>query len=117
MITKITSASPAGECPLWHKFLDYVTNGDIALKQYLQQMVGYSLTGVTVEESIFFLYGTGANGKSVFLNVIAAILNDYRKDATMGMFVVTKNEQHPTDMASLMGARFVTAIEMEEGNR
>jgi phage/plasmid-associated DNA primase len=37
-------------------------------------MVGYALTGVTTEHALFFLYGTGANGKSVFVNTIAAIL-------------------------------------------
>jgi putative DNA primase/helicase len=59
MITKIITASPTGECPLWHKFLDFVTDGDIALKRYVQRMVGYSLTGVTVEEHLLSLRHRG----------------------------------------------------------
>jgi putative DNA primase/helicase len=75
------------------------------------------LTGDTSEDALFFYYGTGANGKSVFLRTIAAILGDYHTTASMEMFTVTNNERHPTDLADLRGARLVTAIETEEGKR
>ena len=80
-------------------------------------MVGYALTGVTVEHALFFLYGTGANGKSVFVNTIAAILGDYATNAPMDTFMATQGERHPTDMAGLRGARLVTSIETEQGRR
>jgi putative DNA primase/helicase len=54
-------------CPLWRKFLRRVTNEHGGLQRYLQRICGYALTGDTSEESLFFLYGTGANGKSVFI--------------------------------------------------
>lgn len=61
-MTKITTATPGGDCPTWRRFIDEVTGGDVELQAYLQRMVGYALTGSTQEHALFFLYGTGANG-------------------------------------------------------
>ena len=65
-LTKITGASPGNDCPLWRCFLDRVTDGNYELQAFLQRVIGYCLTGSTREHALFFLYGTGANGKSVF---------------------------------------------------
>jgi putative DNA primase/helicase len=116
-MTKITTATPVGACPQWTAFLSNVTGGDADLQAYLQRMVGYCLTGVTSAHALFFLYGTGANGKSVFANVISTILGDYATTASMDTFVETRGDRHPTDLAGLRGARFVTAIETEQGRR
>jgi putative DNA primase/helicase len=116
-ITKITTATPAGDCPTWRQFLATVTGNDIQLQAYLARLVGYALTGVTTEHALFFLYGTGANGKSVFVNTIAAILGDYATNAPMDTFMAVHGERHPTDMAGLRGARLVTSIETEQGRR
>ncbi|MFZ5499692.1 MAG: phage/plasmid primase, P4 family [Pseudomonadota bacterium] len=116
-MTKITTATPRGECPQWTAFLSDITGGDVELQFYLQRMVGYCLTGVTSAHALFFLYGTGANGKSVFANVVASILGDYASTAPMDTFVETRGDRHPTDLAGLRGARFVTAIETEQGRR
>jgi len=116
-MTKITTATPGGECSQWRAFLSDVTGGDADLQAYLQRMVGYCLTGVTSAHALFFLYGTGANGKSVFANAISTILGDYAATASMDTFVETRGDRHPTDLAGLRGARFVTAIETEQGRR
>ena len=116
-MTKITTATPRGECPIWIKFLDEVTGGDKALQDYLQRMAGYALTGSTREHALFFLYGTGANGKSVFLNTLASILGNYATNAPMDTFMETRSDRHPTDMAGLRGARLVSSIETEQGRR
>ena len=116
-MTKVATARPRGDCPTWRKFLGEITGADEPLQAYLQRVVGYALTGSTQEHAVFFLYGTGANGKSVFLNTLAAILGDYATNAPMDTFMETRNERHPTDLAGLRGARFVTAIETEQGRR
>ena len=116
-ITKVCTAIPKGDCPTWHSFLSDVTGADAELMVYLQRMVGYCLTGVTSEHALFFLYGTGANGKSVFVNVIATILGDYAANAPMDTFMETRSDRHPTDLAGLRGARFVASIETEQGRR
>lgn len=116
-MTKITTATPSGDCPIWRQFLAEVTGGDADLQAYLQRMAGYTLTGSTQEHALFFLYGTGANGKSVFVNTLATILGDYAANAPMDTFMETRTDRHPTDMAGLRGARFVAAIETEQGRR
>lgn len=116
-MTKITAASPGGDCPLWKSFLSRITAGDEELQRFLQRMCGYALTGETREEALFFLYGTGANGKSKFLNAVAGLMGDYAKPAPIETLLDSKNERHPTELAGLQGARLVTAIETEDGRR
>ncbi|MFO7310405.1 MAG: phage/plasmid primase, P4 family, partial [Pseudomonadota bacterium] len=116
-MTKVAGAASKGACPTWEAFLDTVTGGDVELQAYLRRMAGYCLTGVTTEHALFFLYGTGANGKSVFANTLTAIMGDYATVAAMDMFMATHGDRHPTDMAGLRGARIVTSIETEQGSR
>ncbi|MFQ6308681.1 phage/plasmid primase, P4 family [Lysobacter capsici] len=116
-MTKLTTASPGGDCPIWQRFLADITGSDVTLIDYLQCVVGYCLTGVTREHALFFLYGTGANGKSVFVNVLATILGDYATNAPMDTFMEARHDRHPTELAGLRGARFVAASETEQGRR
>jgi putative DNA primase/helicase len=116
-MTKVATATPRGSSPAWLRFLEQVTGGKAELMNYLQRMVGYCLTGSTREHALFFLYGTGANGKSVFLNTLATILGDYATNAPMDTFMDTRSERHPTDLAGLRGARLVSALETEQGRR
>lgn len=119
-MTKLTAAGigdEQGNPERWLTFLNDVTNADQELQRYLARMAGYALTGVTTEHALFFLYGTGANGKSVFLNTLAAVLGDYATNAPMDTFMETRTDKHPTDLAGLRGARLVTSIEVEKGRR
>jgi putative DNA primase/helicase len=116
--TKITAVAPNDrECLLWRKFLERITNGDAELQQFMQRMCGYALTGSTCEHALFFLYGTGANGKTVFLNTVSGVMGDYARAAPIEAFIASRNEHHPTDLAGLQGARLVTAAETEDGRR
>ena len=116
-MTKMANASPGTHCPTWHTFLSDVTAGDVDLQQYLARVAGYALTGVTTEHVMFFLYGTGANGKSVFLNTLASVWGDYATHAPIDAFMETRGDRHPTDLAKLRGARLVIATEVGEGRR
>ena len=116
-ITKQTAVAPAvvPECPIWEAFLASCTHNDAGLIRFLRQWAGYMLTGDTREHALLFIFGPGGNGKSVFLNTLSGILNDYCKTAAMDSFTATKNEKHSTDLAMLAGARMVCASETEEG--
>lgn len=117
--TKITAcaADPDMPIPIWTTFLDRVTAQDQELQSYLQRVAGYCLTGCTIEHVLFFLYGTGANGKSIFISTLTTIWGDYAVTAPMETFVETQGERHPTDLAMLRGARLVVAQETEKGRR
>ena len=115
-ITKLTAVSPMKvDCPLWLTFLREATGDDASLIHFLQQRCGYCLTGITKEHALLFVYGTGGNGKSVFLNTVGSILGGYAQTAAMDTFAKTTGDRHPTDMAMLHGARLVTVSKTEEG--
>ena len=116
-MTKIAAATPKGRSPLWLAFIEQITQGDRDYAEYLQRFAGYCLTGSTQEHALFFLYGTGANGKSVFVNTLFTLLGDYAANAPMDTFMETRGDRHPTDLAGLRGARFVGATETEQGRR
>jgi putative DNA primase/helicase len=115
--TKLTAVSPAGQCHAWIEFLNRVFNGDRELIGFCQRMLGYSLTGSIRDHALFFLYGTGGNGKGVFLNTWHGIMGSYATIAPMETFTASQTERHPTDLAMLRGARVVMAQETEEGHR
>ena len=116
-LTKLTAVSPAGTCPKWLGHIDKITGGDVELQGFMKRMLGYSLTGSTMAHALFFLFGTGANGKSVVIDTAAGILGDYHQTAPIETFTASSTERHPTELAGLRGARLVTAVETEEGRR
>src|SRR5436190_5142028 len=103
--------------PLWTAFLDRITGGNRELQAFLQRYCGYATTGITSEHKFVFVYGSGANGKSTFINTITAILGEYATIADMSTFIATNNERHPADLAKLRGARLVVAQETQKGRR
>lgn len=116
-IMRQASVAPAdtADCPLWRAFLDQTTGGDAELDRFLQQLCGYALTGSVAEHALFFVYGAGGNGKSVFLNIFAHLAGSYAATAAMDTCTASAHDRHPTDLAALRGARLVTASETEEG--
>ena len=114
-IAKVTPADPETPHPVWTAFLNDITAGDPEFEAYLQRIAGYCLTGLTTEHALFFLYGTGRNGKGVFVNTLNAILDEYAETASMETFIDSGFDRHPTEVAKLRGARFVTAQETERG--
>jgi len=91
--------------------------GNPDLVAFLQRLAGYALTGLTLEHALFFLFGTGANGKTTFITTITGCAGDYHRTAPIETFTDCRTERHPTDLAGLRGARLVTAVETEEGRR
>jgi putative DNA primase/helicase len=115
LLTQITSTSPGGDCPRWRTFLTEITGGDADLEAYLARLAGYCLTGSTAEQVFAFFQGSGANGKSVFLQTIAAVMGTYAATATLDTFMETKAGRHLTELAGLRSARIVIVPETEAG--
>lgn len=118
--TKQTACGPSSAIPaLWLKCLETWTAGDKDLQGYLKRVAGYCLTGQTSEHQFFFLHGSGRNGKSVFLNTISGILNNYARIAPPEVFTMPKSgaEKHPTALAGLIGCRLALATETEANSR
>ncbi|TXL75632.1 hypothetical protein FHP25_13335 [Vineibacter terrae] len=118
--TKVAATTPLteGTSPArWLRFLAEITSNDPALIGFLQCMLGYALTGDTSAHALFFGWGTGANGKSVLVNTVAGILGDYATTAPADVFLASRIERHPTELADLRGARLVVASEIDDGRR
>jgi putative DNA primase/helicase len=108
---------PGAACPTWLRFLDRVFAGQADLIGFMQRAVGYSLAGHTSEQCFFLLYGTGANGKSTLLGALDALLGDYAMTAPAATFMEKDRGGANNDIARLRGARLVSAIETEDGQR
>lgn len=108
---------PDATCKLWVDFLDKIMCGDKELVEYLQKIVGLSMTGLTGDNAIFFGYGTGANGKSTFLTVVSRLLGDYAKTASSETFMDRPGDNLRNDLADLKGARFVSTTETEQNRK
>jgi putative DNA primase/helicase len=81
--------------------------------KFIQKAFGYSLTGITTEQVLFFVYGkSGSNGKSTLVNLFRDMLGDYGLHTpTESLLVKQYDNAIPADLARLDGARMVTAIE------
>jgi putative DNA primase/helicase len=114
---KMMSVGPADTpTPRWDQFLDEITQGDRELQAYLQRAAGYCATGSIQEHALFFSWGEGTNGKTVFWNTISNILGDYATTSEMAAFTESSADRHLTELAKLHGVRLTTTSETE-GNR
>ncbi|MCH8043047.1 MAG: hypothetical protein IID44_04950 [Planctomycetes bacterium] len=109
---------PDADCPTWLRFIDSTFDGNQSLAEFVRRLFGYCLTGSTRDHILAFLYGTGANGKSVLLNTTIDVMGpDYAMKAPADFLMIKRGEAHPTERADLFGKRLVAAIEAEEGKR
>jgi len=109
----------AATAPLWGRFLARVTDGNSDLMEYLQRAAGYSLTGDTRLQCLFFLYGLGNNGKSTFVGTLRKLAAGYGHKASTDLFMARERGAGGPreDLANLYGKRFVLASEIEDGRR
>lgn len=106
--------NPDAKAPRWEKFLNEIFMGDEELVEFIHHAVGYSATGDTSEQVIFLLWGTGANGKSTFLEIIRKVLSGYAINLPFSVFELRSRSAIPNDVATLVGRRFATANETNE---
>ncbi len=106
---------PEARCPLFKEFLRQILKNNSELINFLQRSIGYALTGSTVEQVLFILWGGGANGKSTFLEVIRAVLCEYGRTADAALLMHKNHDGVRNDVARLAGARFVSTSETEAG--
>lgn len=116
MLTRLAPVeyNPKASCPQWDKFLARVLP-DEDVRTFVQRFIGYALTGDVGEQLLAFMYGLGANGKSVLLDVILALLGDYGCRAAPDLVLAKQGEAHPTEVADLEGRRMVVCSEIEQG--
>jgi len=120
MITSLAPVEydPKAECPRFEEFIARIMGHSQELISYLQRVLGYSLTGITVEQCWFFCHGTGANGKSTLLNVVQHVMGDYGKQSSPETILAKRGDDGPrNDLARLKGARLVGISEPNPSKR
>jgi len=118
-LTQITDVvyDPKAKANEFLKFMKTIFDNNEELINYLQRVLGYCLTGYTNEDAVFFMYGTGKNGKSTFIEIIKMIMGDYYKRINMESLIVKNNNSINNDIACLNNSRLVTASEIEAGKK
>jgi phage/plasmid-associated DNA primase len=117
LITKIVPVAygPGAEAQTWQAVLErWLPSG--ALRQFVQRVACYALTGDVSEQVLPFLCVPGANGKTTFINTLLAAAGDYGQEAAPDL-LLAKRGGHPTELADLFGARLVASVELDRRSR
>jgi len=107
--------------PRWERFLLEIFAGDQELVNFVQRLLGYGITGLSVEHVLPVLWGKGRNGKGTLLEVIGAVLGPSLAIPTESSVLMSAgyssgNSPQPFVYA-LRGTRLVWASETSEGQR
>lgn len=103
----------------WVKYLEVSTGGDQDLIAYLRRAAGYTLTGSTVEESFFLLYGPPASGKTTWITMLETLLGAYAINTQPENLMQRRgmNGTPANELARMRGKRLVTSVEPQDGDR
>ena len=120
LVTKITGCGvgESSHCPQFQLALSEIFNCEQwknpqEVIDFLQVLFGYLITGQISEQYLFFFHGVGANGKSFLLDLMALVGGDYVRQVPSSLLVNTRNRDHPTELAQLMGVRLAVSSELE----
>ena len=119
LITRVCSVEfdPNAKHPVFEKVLAEAIP-DPPLRGYVQRLAGYTLTGLTGEEILAFVYGRTATAKSTFTEALKRVMGDYAMTADPETFLKKVGDQGArSDIARLAGARLVLTSETEEGQK
>lgn len=106
-------------CPQFLKFLDEITCHDVELQHYIKRLFGYLLTGDISVQALFFLLGSGENGKSVLLRIMKYIMGLYaaKTGSSTLMAGLRGSGAASPDLARLQSVRMVLASELDKGDK
>jgi putative DNA primase/helicase len=119
LITKLAPVDylPAAPCAEYDRFLERVLP-DQAMRDFVHQWFGLSLTGDVSEQKLAFFYGKGGNGKSVLTDTISYIVGDYGETVPIETFLdhgrSRTGGQATPDLAILPGVRMLRTSEPEK---
>ena len=117
LVTQVVRVGPDSSiaCPTWHRFLAQIFQADVPMIEFIQRSMGYWMTGDRREQVVHFLYGLGANGKSVLTEFIQWLGGSYTLKLPSSVLMEAKGERHPTELAQMRGKRLAVSSELQEG--
>lgn len=105
------------QAPLWNAFMDRFQPRP-QVRRFVQSYHGYGLTGINAAQQLVYYWGRGANGKSVFIEVVARIMGGYLQMLPVESLSGEerrRGDQATPEFARLPGARIVRVSELEKG--
>lgn len=92
---------------------------DQQVREYLQRVCGYALTGEADSRVLVQLYGPSGSGKSQFMKAVFNVMGDFAKRSSDTAFQARSNgyKGPSEDLHSLRGSRFAMMPELDEGFR
>lgn len=110
---------PNATCPEWEKHIRAISvredgSHDPDFAAYLQRWAGYNLTGLVSEQKFAFGFGSGGNGKNVYIETQIKVMGNYATAGSAKILTGESNE-HETIIADLAGKRMVFIDEAPKG--
>jgi len=115
LITKLCPFpyDPEADCPTWKKSFLEMMQDDQSLVDYVQVLLGYTVTASRREEMFVLMHGGGQNGKSKCVELWRDVIGDDYTVQVETKVLLHKEHggDHPTGKASLLGKRLAVASE------
>lgn len=112
-----TDFLPGEQSPLWEKLLLDWFDSDLDVILYLQRALGYTITGESKEECLFYVHGPGRAGKGTLVNTVAGLLGAPLAQGVQFTAFTGGGDSQNFRLAPLRNARMVTASESRKGER
>ncbi|MYL82788.1 DNA primase [Desulfovibrio aerotolerans] len=109
------ACDPKAKAEEFLKFIAAVCLDRPDLVDFLQEVVGIALSGLTKEQKFYILLGTGANGKSTLVETLFHLLGDYSMGMPSHAFIKSESRAIRNDIARLLGVRFAPCAEINTG--
>lgn len=116
MLTKLSPVDydPDATCPLYDGMFEWA-QPDKAMRRYLHQVGGYSLSADAGEQKLWFWYGRGRNGKGVTIESWTHVGGDLADTVPIASLldqsVKKRGDQASPDLAKLAGVRLLRSSE------
>lgn len=104
----------------WEQFLNETTDGNSELIEFLQKAAGYTMSGLSMLDRIFLVYGLSGTGKNTFMEAIFTAMGEYAATLETSIISASNSMSSSADMyhiASLHNKRLAWVDELPEGER
>jgi putative DNA primase/helicase len=123
----ITKRAPVAYTPglrnvRWQQFLEFATGGDKEYQEWLQRAAGYSLTGLSMYDVMFLVYGPAGSGKNTFVEAMVKCLGTKQYSWPFDSSILANGDGNSqgSDLyhwAELRGRRMVWVDELPDSER
>lgn len=102
------------------KFFDDIMLSDKTMINYLQRLLGYSITGYTNEQLFIVFWGDGSNGKGKLQNFMRNLMSQYYRQLTSDVVIDARKPDSGAaspHLMQLLGSRVAFVDESSAGDK